>query len=89
MRDDLINLFALNGRRAVVTGASRGIGRAIAEALAGAGADVLVHYNRSADQAQSCVDEIEAAGGAAWMAKADLTMPADVQNLFNQVADRP
>src|SRR5688500_18359600 len=65
--------FGLKGKKAVVTGAGRGIGRAIAEALAGAGAEVLVHYNQSAEAAGEVVSNITAAGGSAWSAGADLT----------------
>ena len=52
-------------KNALVTGASRGIGRATAQALAQAGAHVLVHYGSSAADAHSLVAEIRAAGGRA------------------------
>lgn len=55
----------LTGRTALVTGASRGIGRAIARALAKNGARVLVHYGRNAEEAASLVEEIRANGGQA------------------------
>ncbi len=54
-----------SGKTALVTGASRGIGRAAAIALAKAGAQVLVHYGRNAAEATSVVDQIKAAGGRA------------------------
>ena len=53
------------GKTALVTGASRGIGRAAALALAKAGAQVLVHYGRGAADARSVVDEIRGDGGKA------------------------
>ncbi len=81
-------MFGLSGRRTVVTGAGRGIGRAIAEALAGAGAEVLVHYNTSEAAAGEVVAGIQAAGGKAWAAQADVTDPAQVNALFEQVARR-
>ena len=62
----------LKGKTALVTGASRGIGRATASALAQAGAHVLVHYGRSAQEAQSLVSDIRAKGGRADVIQADL-----------------
>jgi 3-oxoacyl-[acyl-carrier protein] reductase len=62
----------LLGKTALVTGASRGIGRATALALAKAGAQVLVHYGRGAAEAEGVVKEIRAAGGRAEMIGADL-----------------
>ena len=65
-------MVALEGKTALVTGASRGIGRATASALADAGARVLVHYGRSAQEAQSLVESIHSKGGRADAIKADL-----------------
>jgi 3-oxoacyl-[acyl-carrier protein] reductase len=62
----------LSGKTALVTGASRGIGRASALALAAAGAQVLVHYGRGADEADGVVAEIRKAGGRADAVTADL-----------------
>jgi NAD(P)-dependent dehydrogenase (short-subunit alcohol dehydrogenase family) len=62
----------LENKIALVTGASRGIGRATAKALATAGARVLVHYGRSASEANTVVAEIRAAGGQADPLQADL-----------------
>lgn len=56
---------SLNGRVAIVTGASNGIGRAIAERLAQDGAMVIVNYGKSADKAKAVVAGIEAKGGRA------------------------
>ena len=55
----------LNGKVAVVTGASRGIGRAIAIQMAEAGATVIINYNGSADKAEAVRKEIEEKGGKA------------------------
>jgi 3-oxoacyl-[acyl-carrier protein] reductase len=63
----------LTGKIALVTGASRGIGQAIARRLAGNGAVVAVHYNASADAAEGVVAEIVAAGGAGFAIQADLS----------------
>ena len=64
-----------NGKTALVTGASRGIGRATAIALAKAGAQVLVHYGRNAAEARSVVDQIKEAGGRAEAVGTDLSDP--------------
>ena len=66
----------LSGKTALVTGASRGIGRATALALAKAGAQVLVHYGRGKNEAEAVVEEIRRAGGRADTASADLATPA-------------
>jgi 3-oxoacyl-[acyl-carrier protein] reductase len=62
----------LSGKTALVTGASRGIGRASALALAAAGAQVLVHYGRGATEAEGVVAEIRKAGGRADAVAADM-----------------
>ena len=63
----------LEGKVAVVTGASRGIGRAIALELANRGAQVVVNYNRSADAAAAVVAAVEADGGQATAVQADVS----------------
>jgi 3-oxoacyl-[acyl-carrier protein] reductase len=65
----------LSGKTALVTGASRGIGRASALALARAGAQVLVHYSRGEKEAEAVVAEIRQAGGRADKVAADLRVP--------------
>jgi 3-oxoacyl-[acyl-carrier protein] reductase len=65
----------LSGKTALVTGASRGIGRASALALAKAGAQVLVHYSNSGKEAEAVVAEIRQAGGRAERLAADLRAP--------------
>ena len=80
--------FGLQNKRAVVTGAGRGIGRAIAEAFAAVGAEVLVHYHSSEKSAQEVVETIQANGGNAWAAQADLTDSAQAKALFQQVEER-
>jgi NAD(P)-dependent dehydrogenase (short-subunit alcohol dehydrogenase family) len=65
-------MAALQDKTALVTGASRGIGRATASALAEAGAHVLVHYGRSTQDAESLVAGIHASGGRADLIQADL-----------------
>jgi 3-oxoacyl-[acyl-carrier protein] reductase len=72
-------------RTALVTGASRGIGRATAAALARAGARVLVHYGRSEREAESLVSEIQTEGGLANAISADLGTPDGAALLAKQV----
>ena len=75
----------LQNKSALVTGASRGIGRATAAALAEAGAHVLVHYGRSAQEAESLVAAIQAKGGHANAISADLGTPDGAYQLAKQV----
>jgi 3-oxoacyl-[acyl-carrier protein] reductase len=76
---------ALQNKTALVTGASRGIGRATALALAEAGAHVLVHYGRSKQEAESLVAEIQKKGGLAGAISADLAAPEGAAQLAKQV----
>src|SRR5438128_12625851 len=78
-------MASLQGKTALVTGASRGIGRGRASALAEAGAHVLVHYGRSAQDAQSLVAGIHAKGGRADAIKADLGTPDGATLLAREV----
>src|ERR1700730_12916268 len=78
-------MAALQGKTALVTGASRGIGRATASALAEDEAHVLVHYGRSVQEAESLVAAIEAKGGSANAISADLGTPNGAALLAGQV----
>jgi NAD(P)-dependent dehydrogenase (short-subunit alcohol dehydrogenase family) len=78
-------MAALQDKTALVTGASRGIGRATASAIAEAGAHVLVHYGRSAHEAESLVAGIRAKGGRADAIKADLGTPEGATLLAREV----
>lgn len=78
----------LDGKIALVTGASRGIGRGIAEALASEGAKVAVNYFGSPDAASEVVEGIIASGGDAMAAQADVSDEQDVTRMVNQVIDR-
>lgn len=74
----------LTDKTALVTGASRGIGRAIAKRLAADGAHVFIHFNQSSNSAEALVGEIEQAGGSAETIAANLE---DVQSVDRLVAD--
>jgi NAD(P)-dependent dehydrogenase (short-subunit alcohol dehydrogenase family) len=80
-------LLDLSGRVAVVTGAGRGIGTAIAQRLAEAGAAVGVHYRTSDDGAQKVVGGIGDSGGTAVALGADLTNGAAVERMFAEAVD--
>jgi NAD(P)-dependent dehydrogenase (short-subunit alcohol dehydrogenase family) len=72
----------------LVTGASGGIGRAIARGFAAAGASVVVHYHNNTSRAEGVVAEIEKDGGKAVALSADLTRPAEVDALFAEILAR-
>ena len=76
----------LSGQTALVTGATSGIGRAVARALAHDGAEVLVH-GRDADRGAQVVDEIEGDGGRARSISADLNQPVDLRRLADEAGD--
>jgi len=78
-------MSTLSGKTALVTGASRGIGRACALALAREGAQVLVHYGRGKAEAEAVVAEIRNAGGRAEGIASDLAAPDGAHNLARQV----
>jgi NAD(P)-dependent dehydrogenase (short-subunit alcohol dehydrogenase family) len=78
-------MASLQGKTALVTGASRGIGRATASALADAGARILVHYGRSAQDAESLVAAIRSKGGHAEAISADLATPEGASSLAKEV----
>ena len=75
-------------QRAIVTGASSGIGAAVAEAFADAGAAVAVQYHADADSAQRLVEQIRSRGGQAFALQADISRPDACRRLVNEAAER-
>jgi 3-oxoacyl-[acyl-carrier protein] reductase len=78
-------MIALPGKRALVTGGSRGIGRAVAVLLAGAGADVALTYHTRRAEAESVAREIEAVGRSTVIAGGDLADRSAVEQIFARV----
>lgn len=82
----VIDKFILTDRTALVTGATRGLGRAFARGLAEAGADIVVH-GRDAEAAAEVVTEIEAVGRRAWIVLGDLTDRAGVDRVVAEAIE--
>jgi glucose 1-dehydrogenase len=81
-------LKLLKGQKAIVTGASSGIGKAIAIALGHAGADVVVNYVSGEDAAQAVVEEVQRCGGKGYAFKADVSQEDQVRGMFEQMVSR-
>ncbi|MEK3952994.1 3-oxoacyl-[acyl-carrier-protein] reductase [Psychrobacillus psychrotolerans] len=78
----------LDGKSAIVTGASRGIGKDIALYLANEGAKVAVNYSGSKERAEAVVEEIKASGGEAFAIQANVDKADDVQNLISSTLEK-
>ena len=79
---------SLQGRVALVTGAAKRIGRAVAVSLATEGADVVIHYNRSKSEADATVAEIAKLGRKSIAVQADLCSLAEIKRLFQQTVEQ-
>lgn len=77
---------ALSGKTILITGAARRIGRALALACAGGGADMILHYRSSESEARQLVDEVARVGREAWILQADLANPAETVHLMEQAS---
>jgi len=81
-------LMRLKDQVAIITGASRGIGRSIAEVFAQEGAKIVINYNTSEKGASAVADEIRSKGGQAIHVKADVSKVEDVKHLVNAAMDK-
>ncbi|WP_153557106.1 SDR family NAD(P)-dependent oxidoreductase [Roseimaritima sediminicola] len=78
----------LSGKKALVTGSSRGIGRGVAEELARAGADVIVNYRSHGDEAEQVCETCRAQGVQAHAIRADMGQQEQVEDLVDQAVDK-
>src|SRR5436305_10085261 len=81
------NRKLLKGQKAIVTGASSGIGRSIALALGHAGADICINYVAGEDKAKAMVDELRGHGHTAFAYRADVSSEDDVAKMFEALRD--
>jgi len=75
---------SLRGKTALITGAAKRIGRETARALAAQGANVVIHYGASADEASALCRELETLGASAWPVAADLRKPDEYESLVER-----
>lgn len=81
-------MFSLEGKKALVTGGSRGIGRGISLALARQGAKVVVNYRSGKDEAEKTVQLIKDQGGEAFSFQADIGRHDEIKKMFNEIKNR-
>jgi len=81
-------MFSLEGKKALVTGGSRGIGKGIALALATQGADVAINYHANLQEAEKVVEEIKQMGRDAFSVQADVSQKDQVVKMFAQVKEK-
>lgn len=77
-------MYELNGKTALVTGAAKRIGRAIAVGLASHGSNIILHYDKSEDEAKRLEDEIAKLGVKSWLIRADLSDPESCKRVIDQ-----
>lgn len=82
------NQNELSNKKALVTGAGKGIGRGIALTLAKAGADIAIHYRSTPQEAESLVEEIQQVGRTAWSIAADLADSKQLEAMFEEISKR-
>jgi pteridine reductase len=82
--DKMLGIFGLQGKVALVTGAAKRLGRAVALGLAEKGARIIIHYHSSAGEAEETAGLIRKTGGKVWTVEADLAKSEECQRLFTQ-----
>jgi len=85
--ENILELFRLDGKKALVTGASGGIGSAVSKALAQAGADVVVHYHSNKDKAEELVDIIKSYQRESFAIQADISDYDQVHKMASIIED--
>lgn len=88
LTDRKLRSSLLEGKVAIVTGGSRGIGAHIAKTLAKNGAHVVINYRQRSDDANKVINEIETFGGSALAVQSNVSIQEEVQNLINEVKSR-
>lgn len=78
-------MFSLAGKKALVTGGSRGIGRGVVLALAEQGADVVINFTSNKDKAEAVAQEVETKGRKALIIQADVSKRSEVVSMFEQI----
>lgn len=86
--DSYRKIFSLEGKKAIVTGGSRGIGKALAEGLAAHGADVAIIVRSTVERAEAVVSDIKKAGRDAFVVQADVSNEADIKRAVDEVMAR-
>lgn len=81
-------MFDLTGKKALVTGGSRGIGRGIVLALAEQGADVVVNFHSRQEEANEVVGRVKALGRESWAIQADVSQKDQVEKMFGQIKEK-
>src|SRR5438309_1572800 len=77
--------MSLNGKYALITGSSRGIGRGIALKLAESGAKVAIHYYQNEEAANKTLAQVRERGSEGFVVQADVSHPEDISRMFNRV----
>ncbi|ABA21422.1 Short-chain dehydrogenase/reductase SDR [Trichormus variabilis ATCC 29413] len=80
--------MSLNGKHVLVTGGSRGIGRAITLKLAEHGVKVAIHYHKNDEAAENTLVQVRERGGEGFIVQADILQPQDINRMFSQVKDK-
>lgn len=78
-------MFELNGKLALVTGSSRGIGKAIAKKFVQAGAEVIIHGRQRSDRLEAAAEELRALGGSVYIESADSSDPKQIEDMFRRI----